>query len=171
MVETGFSITTNNFGVEHKNINRISKKFIDDSLDLSAHSKVLDIGSAYGVAVLPIISGNPNVTIIACDICPGHLNHIKNYVKNLENEKNNLLSRLILLEARFPEFDLEESSLNSVLASHILPFLSGDEFEVGLMKLSKFLKRDGKLYITSYSIYNNLMKDYYTCLRVKEIKR
>jgi SAM-dependent methyltransferase len=153
-----FKVTNNTHGVMHK-MNPISKSFVEYAK--TCHGTVLDIGSAYGIATIPILQNSTDVKVIACDISRKHLDELSNQARELD-EKNgtNLLSRLTCLESKFPYFNLEENSLDAVLASHIFPFLTGKEIEEGFAKLAKFLKPNGILYVTSYSIYNKVMKEY-----------
>ncbi len=158
MFHQKFTITSNKYGVMHK-MNPISKVFVEYAK--TCNGTVLDIGSAYGIATIPILLENPNIKVIACDISKNHLGELLKKVKELEDENGqDLSSRLILLEEKFPNFDLEEHSLDAILASHVFPFLTGKEIEKGFVKLAKFLKPDGLLYITSYSIYNGVMEKY-----------
>ncbi len=153
-----FKMTNNSHGVMHK-MNSISKAFVEYAK--TCHGTVLDIGSAYGIATVPILKESPDVKLIACDISGKHLDELFKQIKEIDDKNDsNLSSRLTLLESKFPDFDLEENSLDAVLASHVLPFLTGKEIEVGLAKLAKFIKPGGLLYVTSYSIYNKVMENY-----------
>jgi SAM-dependent methyltransferase len=153
-----FKMTNNSHGVMHK-MNSISEAFVEYAK--TCHGTVLDIGSAYGIATVPILKESPDVKVIACDISGKHLDVLFKKIKEIDdNDGSNLASRLTLLESKFPDFDLEENSLDAVLASHVLPFLTGKEIEVGFAKLAKFIKPGGILYVTSYSIYNKVMEKY-----------
>ncbi len=156
--QNSFKTTANQHGVMHK-INPISIAFIEYAK--TCHGTVLDIGSAYGVAIIPILLGGTDVRVIACDISKDHLEELEKQVRKIDDENGtSLFSRLTPLNQKFPDFDLEENSLDAVLASHVLPFLAGKEIEKGFNKLAKFLKPGGILYITSYSIYNKVMQKY-----------
>jgi SAM-dependent methyltransferase len=153
-----FTLTKNSHGVMHA-MNSISKAFVSHALHCTG--TVLDIGAAYGIATIPILKGNPNVHVIACDISKKHLEELAVSVNKIEEEDGVLLSnRLTLLDKKFPYFDLEENSVDAILASHVLPFLTGKEIEEGINKLAKFLKPGGVLYVSSYSIYNKVMRGY-----------
>lgn len=153
-----FTVTNNGHGIMHK-MNPISKAFVEYAI--ACNGTVLDIGSAYGVATIPILKSSTSTKVIACDISRKHLDELSKQVSELDDkDRKNISSRLILIESKFPDFELEENSLDAVLASHVLPFLSGNEIEHGIAKLTKFLKPNGLLYITSYSIYNRVMKNY-----------
>lgn len=157
-IDSNCHITQNNHGVMH-GVTSILKSFIDYSN--ICKGVVLDIGAAYGIAVIPVLTSNTNVQVIACDISATHLNDLSAKVKEIEGrDKIELSHRLSLINARFPEFELEENSLDAVLASHVLAFLSGKEIERGVKQLFTYLKPGGKLFVLSYTIYNNLMRDY-----------
>lgn len=156
--QNDFKTTNNSHGVMHK-MNPISKAFVEHSI--SCNGTVLDIGSAFGIATIPILKESSHTHVIACDISKNHLEELSGQVKEIDNQNGtNLSSRLTLLNTRFPDFELRENSLDAVLASHVLPFLSGKEIELGFAKIAKSLKSGGVLYITSYSIYNKVMYKY-----------
>lgn len=156
--KNNFTVTKNQHGVMHK-MNPISKSFVEYAKKCSG--TVLDIGSAYGIATIPILTESADVKVIACDISKNHLEALSKQVQDLDIKNGtNLCSRLTLLDHKFPDFDLEENSLDAALASHVLPFLTGKEIKEGFIKLAKYLKPGGVLYVTSYSIYNKVMERY-----------
>lgn len=158
MSNKNFTLTSNKHGLMHK-ANPITKQFIEYAK--SCHGTVLDLGSAYGVATIPILLESSDVHVIACDISQQHLDDLLAEIKRIELEKGiKLCSRLTLINKKFPYLDLEENSVDAVLASHLLPFLTGNEIEQGIFSIAKFLKPGGKFYMSSYSIYNKLMRFY-----------
>lgn len=143
-----FQSTQNNHGVMHKNINPISQAFIDYSINCSG--AVLYIGSAYGVAAIPILENSQNIHVIACDISKEHLNQLISHAHEIELRTGHDLShRITLIHKKFPDFELE-----------ILPFLTGKEIELGIQKIHQYLKSGGKFFALSYTIYNKVMKNY-----------
>jgi ubiquinone/menaquinone biosynthesis C-methylase UbiE len=80
----------------------------------------------------------------------------------LNKQTNNvyLLKKLQLVQGRFPHINLSNASLDAVLASHVLPFLTGSEIEAGIKTIYEALKPGGKFFALSYTIYNKLMKNY-----------
>lgn len=153
-----FKVTNNEHGIMHK-MNSISKAFVEYAK--TCRGTVLDIGSAFGIATIPILKNSTDVKVIACDISRKHLDGISRQMKELDDrDRTNLSSRLTLLESKFPDFNLKKNSLDAVLISHVLPFLTGKEIEEGFAKLAEFLKPNGVLYISSYSIYNKVMINY-----------
>jgi len=155
---SSFTITKNNHGVMHK-MNPISRAFVEHA----KHSKgvVLDIGAAYGIATLPILFESNDVHVIACDVSLQHLEELASQVKIKDKDNgSSLINRLTLLHGKFPDFHLEKNSLDAILISHVLPFLTGQEIEVGIEKLANFLKPNGILYMCSYTIYNKVMQNY-----------
>jgi len=153
-----FTMTNNNYGVMHR-LNPISTAFVEYAI--KSEGTVLDIGSAYGVATIPILQQSDNARVIACDISKKHLDIISEQISEIEKtSKKEISKRLTTLNQKFPDIELKENSLDAVLASHVLPFLSGKEIEIGIKKIANSLKPGGKLFISSYTIYNKLMKNY-----------
>jgi SAM-dependent methyltransferase len=111
---------------------------------------VLDIGAGYGAMSLPALSRRTRV--IANDISSSQLDAIKHAAPA------SLRQNLTLLEARFPEFDLPENSLDAILASHVLHFLPPDNFRVGLSKLHTWLKPGGKVFVLCFTPYHRFME-------------
>lgn len=157
-VSPHFKITSNRHGVMH-GMNLISRAFVEFSGN--CYGTVLDIGCAYGVATIPALRSNPYIRVIACDVSQKHLEVLAQDVKSIEDSDEVILTdRLTLINERFPDFELPENSVDAVLISHVLPFLSGKEIEIGIGKIAKFLKPNGVLYVSSYSIYNKVMQKY-----------
>ncbi|MBT4880078.1 MAG: class I SAM-dependent methyltransferase [Alphaproteobacteria bacterium] len=109
----------------------------------------LDIGVAFGYTTFKALACG--VKVHANDICPQHLDIVKkecpdSYKKNLE-----------LVPGKFPTaVDFDENTFQSVLASRILHFLTGDELVEGLAKIFQWLKPGGKLFIIAESPYKKL---------------
>jgi SAM-dependent methyltransferase len=135
--------TKNSRGFMHP-LSKISKAFIDFS---KSHSPVIDMGCAYGNVTIAALNIGAKC-VIACDMEMEHL-------KILEQEAGlNNADRLQLKQGIFPkEFDFAENSIGAIYASHILPFLSGDEVEQGFKKFYHWLKPEGKLFIVCYTVF------------------
>jgi hypothetical protein len=92
-------------------------------------SPVIDIGCAYGVAVIPALKRN--ATVIANDIDERHLNILHQRVPN------ELLKRLICLTNRFPnELNFLGGSLSCAHLSLVLSFLNGAEVRGRIKKMA-----------------------------------
>lgn len=117
----------------------------------SIKGPVLDIGVAYGVTVLDSLK--MGAYVIANEIHEPHLDLLT------ENVPIELKSHLTLNLGRFPQdTDFEENSLGAVLISRVLNFLTGDEIDMGLEKIFKWLKPGAKVYIIAETVYKELFK-------------
>ncbi|SAK43676.1 Methyltransferase domain protein [Caballeronia glebae] len=110
---------------------------------------VLDIGAGYGTASVPALSKRTRV--IANDISRAQLEQIR------QAAPAELASNLVLLEGAFPHYDLEASSLDAILASHVLHFLAPDDFRVGITRLYDWLKPEGKAFVLCFTPYHRFM--------------
>ncbi|WP_321798930.1 class I SAM-dependent methyltransferase [Caballeronia sp. J97] len=109
----------------------------------------LDIGAGYGTASLPSLSRRTRV--IANDISRAQLEQIRRAAPaGLEHN-------LVLLEGAFPRYDLEESSLDAILASHVLHFLAPDDFRAGVARMHDWLKPGGKAFVLCFTPYHRFM--------------
>lgn len=144
-----FSITTKNkMGFMYTQINKVTQTFIDYSLE--KRRDVIDIGCAYGIAIMPIIEDKKcDTKIVAMDICKEHLDFIKN------NVNNDSLENLTLIQGKFPT-DFKGTINNSVDAIHcsqVFHFLTGDEIIEGLKKCFDCLKPGGLVFINTVSVH------------------
>jgi chorismate-pyruvate lyase/ubiquinone/menaquinone biosynthesis C-methylase UbiE len=111
----------------------------------TADKPVVDVGAAYGVATLPVLLHGGKA--IAVDISEDHLCAIRNSIDE------SLTPNLETLRGRFPEFDLPGNSVSAVYLSQVLPFLSGEEIELGIKKVFNWLAPGGKVFIVSFTPY------------------
>lgn len=146
--EYGLERTLNKMGHSTKNPTEYIQYFLEY---VKFHpGTFLDIGAAFGVATVPAIESGSSV--IANDLDPQHLKVIRSKVSPESQH------RLKVICAPFPGgMDLEENSLDGVLASQILHFLSGEDLENGFKKVFKWLKPGGKFFTVSCTPY---MKGY-----------
>jgi chorismate-pyruvate lyase/SAM-dependent methyltransferase len=129
----GFTYTLTSFG----------KAFINAAA--KASMPVMDIGAAYGVAALPALLTGAKV--IAVDIEEKHLLSITNSVNGP------LRTQLVTLKERFPYFELLPESLSAVYMSQVLPFLNGDEIEIGIRKIYDWLIPGGEAFVVTFTPY------------------
>jgi 2-polyprenyl-3-methyl-5-hydroxy-6-metoxy-1,4-benzoquinol methylase len=85
--QSGFIETYNQHGVVH-NLNPISAAFVEFSK--TCDGTVLDIGSAMGIATLPVLE-HSKASVIACDISQDHLNAPVEKVKIIEQTNKQCL--------------------------------------------------------------------------------
>jgi hypothetical protein len=146
----GFEITRNVRGFMHQ-LNEISVEFIDFAHQ--APGMVVDMGSAFGIATIPILKQGIEVT--ACDIEQEHLNEL---ILRVPAE-----CRLFLQTkaGSFPEdYNFEKHTIGAILLSHILHFLTPEKLDMALDKLSDWVAPQGKIFIVSYTPYIAPMKDF-----------
>ena len=104
---------------------------------------ILDIGAGYGHLSLSALSKNKNI-VISNDIAEEHLMEIRR--RAIRDDLP--LNHLYLNNKSFPnEIDLEDSSVDLIIAYRILHFLTAEEIEHGVVKMYKMLKENGKLFI------------------------
>lgn len=142
-MKTETAISTHNKKGFTYSLSSFGKAFINAAAK-SSHP-VMDIGAAYGVATLPALLTGAKV--IAVDIDENHLQSIENSVNDA------LRSHLITLCDRFPHFDVPGESLSAVYLSQVLPFLTGEEIELGVRKLYDWLVPGGEVFIVSFTPY------------------
>ena len=145
--------TLNGMGYMYERYSPFVNEYLKAYIESLPHIKdpVLDIGVAYGVTVLDSLKMGAHV--IANDIYKPHLDLL---VQNIPNELKN---HVTLNLGRFPqETHFEENSLGAVLISRVLNFLTGDEIDMGLAKVFKWLKPGARVYIIAETVYKELFK-------------
>ena len=117
----------------------------------SGNKTLLDIGAGYGTISLPALH-NADCTVISADIGTENLLVIRNRASAEDR------SRLFLNNQRFPNLlTLPDNSLDAVALSQVLHFLTGAEIEAGLQNIARWLKPDGKLFITTSSPFIKIL--------------
>jgi SAM-dependent methyltransferase len=106
---------------------------------------ILDIGSGFGVATIPMLEAGARVT--ALDLEETHLEVIRQ-----EAVRRGLDDRLTIVAGAFPGYQSFEG-LDAIHCSNVLHFLSGAEIEIGAEKMRKWLKPGGKVFIQVGTIY------------------
>lgn len=115
---------------------------------------VLDIGSAYGVASLPILHDSSSI-VIADDIGEENLLILKSHADPKDWD------RLFLTSKRFPQdLDFPDESLGSVLICRVIHFLRGEEIEMGFDKIFRWLVPGGKLFVVTSTQYQKNLVDF-----------
>lgn len=141
--------TSNKTGYTVKIPDECIQAFIDFSL--KHNGSVLDIGCAYGVAVIPLLKSKIKIT--ALDLSQKHLNFIKEISKNS--------CYLNTIKAKFPlETNFSNKSFDAILISRILHFLSPQEIKTSMQKLYTWLKPEGKVFASVATPYSQIYKDY-----------
>ncbi|UZR96893.1 class I SAM-dependent methyltransferase [Chondrinema litorale] len=140
--------TENKRGFTYK-LSEYGKAFVSFA---NRDKKVMDIGAAYGVATIPALKKGARV--VAFDLQETHLKTL------YSNTPIELRKNLELVSAKFPYIEFETSSFDAIYISQVLPFLSGDEITMAIEQLSCWLKKDGKLFIVSFTPYLDYVKSY-----------
>lgn len=115
----------------------------------------LDIGCAYGVAVLPALEAG--AAVVACDMEPGHLQILESRVPE------RLRSRLHCVTGQLPEVRFEPGSFSAILCSRVLHFLSGEQIDASLAAMANWLAPGGHLYLvadTPYGIWRHFIPEF-----------
>ncbi|MCP3660133.1 MAG: class I SAM-dependent methyltransferase [Bacteroidetes bacterium] len=138
-----YILTLNKHGVTSKEPNEVTEAFINFAFKDKA---LLEIGTAHGFGTINALQKNAKV--IANDVCKEHLDIL------LQNCPNNLLKNLKCNLSRFPnELNIENATLDGILASEVFHFLKGEEIELGVKNIYNWLKYKGKVFISASTVY------------------
>ena len=122
----------------------VSQQFVEAGK--SSDSTVLDIGAAFGVASLQVLTtGHANV--LANDLEAEHLNQL------MENCPQSERHRLLLLPGDLFSLEVKENTVDAILASRVLHFYKGSDVIKALGLFKKWLKPGGKLFLVMESPY------------------
>ena len=142
--------TLNRMGYMKIDLDEFSEEFIKNSAE--SIEPVLEIGCAYGFIAQKILQKGGK--FIACDLSHEHLTILlkQTFKENIEN--------LYLYPGKFPnEIVLSENSISNIFASRIFHFLTGDEIEIALNKIHKWLVDKGKFYFIALTPYHDSIKE------------
>ena len=129
--EDGLIPTLNSYGYMLEKPDVISQEFIQ--YVGSIKGLALDIGSAYGVSVISALQNG--ATVIANDLDERHLQIL------VQNTPCQLKQNLTILQGKFPsEVNIQAGSLDGVLSSGVLHYLTGEELEIAFQKIFNILK-------------------------------
>ena len=147
----GLEKTLNDHGYMHKP-SSIIYRFVEYT-ENHPGCTVLDMGCAFGVAAIPCLEKGANV--IACDIAERHLEILR------ARTPYHLLHKLRTTTNRFPsETNFQDSSLDGVLMSHVLSFLTPDEIHEGINKIYRWLKQKRQLFVINYTPFHKTLKSF-----------
>ncbi|MCT4635768.1 MAG: class I SAM-dependent methyltransferase [Rickettsiales bacterium] len=141
--------TMNKKGFMCNNIYSITEEFI--SRAASGEGVHLEIGSAYGnIAVEALKRGCTNY--IANDL---DIRHLKILSRIMQESYPNLIDHLHIIHGFYPnEVDIESESIDSILISRVLHFLSPEQIFAVVKDMYRILKPGGKIYVLCISPYN-----------------
>jgi SAM-dependent methyltransferase len=149
--EGGLIPTLNRYGYMLENPDVISHAFVQ----YAAKTKglVLDIGSAYGVSVISALQNG--ATVIANDLDERHLQIL------VKNTPYHLRKNLSIIKGKFPnQVDLQVNSVDAVLASGVLHYLTGEELVLAIQKIFSILKTGGKFFFFTSTPYIGIFQKY-----------
>lgn len=140
----GFIPTLNGMGFMTTSLDPISKKFIQ--LSAKAQESILDIGAAYGVAVLAALQAG--ATVYANDIDQRHLIILQRETPIA------LKQNLHLYPGEFPkDLHFTENSLSGVIMANLCHFFTGPQLEEAVKIIHSWLKDGGRMCIVSATVY------------------
>jgi SAM-dependent methyltransferase len=124
---------------------------------------VLDIGCAYGASTIPALEAGGRV--VACDMEPQHLEVLASKVTP------SLRANLTCVTGALPDIDFEPERFGAIFCSRVLHFLSGEDIDKSVAKMSSWLQPGGRLYLvadTPYGIWRNFIPTFETNRRKGE---
>lgn len=149
--EDGKIPTLNQTGFMTPDQNSYNLNFIEFAANCSR--PVLDIGAAYGLTSLPAL--RKGAQVIANDIDPRHLLLLR------EQAEEELRKRLFLSKKSFPnETEFPESSIGAILLCRVAHFLSENEMELALTKMTRWLAPEGRIFVVTMSPYHHLLNEF-----------
>lgn len=144
--------TLNSMGYMTLTLDDTQNSFIDWALK-NPDECYLDIGCAFGNTTLPLIKEKISVT--SCDINIEHLQYIQ---KQLTYE---YLPFLGCLCGAFPQdIFLPENYFNGVIMAMVLHFMEAEYVQRALNSIYRSLKPSGKLFLTTSSPYQGVLKTF-----------
>lgn len=146
-VVNGFVSTWNKQGYMATQLDHFSKAFISLPKNNAGQKiKLLEIGSAYGVAALKAL-GNGGV-VFANDIDMIHLAIL------FKKAAGDCHDRLIPVLGEFPEeLEFPDNYFDGILISRVMHFFTGENIVLSLKKLKQWIKPGGKIYIVNETPY------------------
>jgi len=143
------TLTLNKMGAMANFSDEITESFLNQPNFLNGTH--LEVGSAYGnIAIKALQKGCKKY--IANDI---DLRHLKILAKRTKEIDPNLLKSLELIHGKYPnEVKIKENTIDSILISRVLHYLSPDDIIKTANIFSKILKPNGKIYVICVTPYN-----------------
>lgn len=149
--DQGFILTQNSMGHMLSEPDEYNQYFIDYCANVKG--PVLDIGCAYGVATIPALKNGAYV--IANDIEYKHLEILKKITPK------KLWNNLELKHGCLPDsLEFKENSLEGVLASRVLHFLTGEQIIASLNNIFRWLKPGHKFFFIGITPYTGNFKKF-----------
>lgn len=152
---TGAIATKNKKGFMFKELSEISKQYIEYS---KTCNRVLEIGCAYGITVLPLLK-TEKVTVHAIDLSSEHIDILKSKITPSQSHY------FVPMVGEFPiSTDYDNNFFDAIHISNVLHFIRGEHFNLALKKCFDWLKPQGKVFINICSLHmpyvNNFIPTY-----------
>lgn len=148
---TGAIATKNKKGFMFKELSEISKQYLEYS---KSCKRVLEIGCAYGITVLPLLE-TEKVTVHAIDLSSEHIDILKSKITENQDQY------FVPMVGEFPiTTDYENNFFDTIHISNVLHFIKGEHFNLALKKCFNWLKPQGKVFINTCSLYFNYFVDF-----------
>lgn len=153
--EFGFIKTLNNQGFMTNYLDKFSEEFT--KFAPKAPGPSLDIGAAYGVAVIEALKNGASV--IANDSDSRHLDILQETATEVIG--HSAQSRLQLAPGIFPnELAFRDGELGAVLACRVFHFFDGPTIEQGVALIYRWLAKGGKFFLVSETPYVGGVKNF-----------
>lgn len=146
--EFGFVKTLNNQGFMTNYLDRFSEEFT--KFAPRAPGPSLDIGAAFGVAVIEALKNGASV--IANDSDNRHLEILRETANETIGET--VQNRLKLAPGFFPnDLTFKDGELGAVLACRVFHFFDGHTIEQGVALIHRWLAKGGRFFLVSETPY------------------
>ena len=147
-----FIPTLNKMGYMALSLDKYTKGFVDFCIS-KEEGLYLDIGCAFGVATFPVLYAERN--IVACDMDKRHLE----VMQSVADEK--FLNHLTLVEGHLPDnLSFPANSFDAINISMVLHFLPGRKIMRSLRNILKWLKSEGRVYVTVSTPYQGTLRNF-----------
>jgi len=129
-------------------------EYVEDFISYSGtiDDEVLELGAAYGNAVIPALKAGANVR--ACDIDQRHLDILIS--RTPEEYRPHLTTEI----QKLPNAGLPENHFGAILCCRVLHFLTGEEIDASVANMFRWLKPGGRVYLiadTPFGIWRNFI--------------
>jgi len=136
--------TLNKMGWTKTPEDEYSKKFINFASNHNGWN--LEIGAAFGLTARKVVQEGGK--IIVNDLDPEHLAIFKHNI----DEK--YYSKIKLIDGNLLDIDLEDKSIESILAARVLHMMKGSDIEKAARLMYRWLKPNGKVFVIAATPYH-----------------
>lgn len=156
---TGAIATKNKKGFMFKELSEISKQYLAYS---KSCNRVLEIGCAYGITVLPLLELE-KVTVHAIDLSSEHIDILKSKITPSQAHY------FVPMVGEFPiTTDYDNNIFDAIHISNVFHFIKGEHFNLALKKCFNWLKPQGKVFINTCSLYMPYLTDFIPAYEIRK---